>query len=334
MEKILSVTIPTYNMEKYLSNCLDSFIYDKDAKDIEIIIVNDGSKDNSLKIAKEYEEKYPNIFKVIDKENGGHGSTINAGLKAATGKYFKVVDSDDWVNTEEFKKLLEFLRKNDVDCVLSDYVCQYEASKKSKAIPCDLNDPYKIKNIEDVNKFVFCIHCYVFKTETIRTNKIQEKCFYVDVEYNLFSYLKCKTCVYVPLNLYQYRLGRAGQSVSVDGLYKHRDNHYTVIKNIINFYNAKKDSASEIKKKEMFNYIAGIVVAHYRYYTLMNFKHKDILLELKEFDEWAKQYEDFYITAGNDIIVKKYRKNNFKKIWWYKPIYNVKQFIKKLIGWN
>ena len=106
MSKILSVVIPTYNMEKYLEKCLNSFIYNEGADELEVLIVNDGSKDNSVNIAKEFEKKYPNIFKVIDKENGGHGSTINAGLKVASGKYFKVVDADDWVETDELKKLI------------------------------------------------------------------------------------------------------------------------------------------------------------------------------------------------------------------------------------
>lgn len=91
MKKVITIVIPTYNMEKYLSNCLESFIYDKQTNDIEVLIVNDGSKDNSINIANEYAKKYPNIFKVIEKENGGHGSTINAGLKVATGKYFKLI---------------------------------------------------------------------------------------------------------------------------------------------------------------------------------------------------------------------------------------------------
>ena len=92
--KILSIVVPTYNVEKYLERCIDSLVYDeKVLNDLEILIVNDGSKDNSLQIAKKYEKQYPNTIKVIDKENGGHGSTINAGLKVATGKYFRVIDS-------------------------------------------------------------------------------------------------------------------------------------------------------------------------------------------------------------------------------------------------
>ena len=101
--KLLSFVVPSYNSEKYLNKCVDSLL--KGGEDVEIIIVNDGSKDNTIKIAREYEEKYPSIIKVVDKENGGHGSGINSGLEVATGLYFKCVDSDDWVDEDALKKL-------------------------------------------------------------------------------------------------------------------------------------------------------------------------------------------------------------------------------------
>ena len=121
MSKILSVTIPTYNVEKYLKQCLDSFIIPEIIDDMEILIVNDGSTDSSPIIAKEYTEKYPDTFKLINKENGGHGSTINTGIANATGKYFKVVDSDDWVDTKSMINLMATLKKDDCDLVYSNY---------------------------------------------------------------------------------------------------------------------------------------------------------------------------------------------------------------------
>ena len=158
MNKILSVVIPTYNMEKYLKICLDSFIYDDKAHDLEVLIVNDGSKDNSLKIAQEYETKYPNIFKVIDKENGGHGSTINAGLKVATGKYFKAVDADDWVDTKELAKLLDYLKTADVDCVLTDFTFFYETNNSTKLIQWNECAPNQIINTNKSDLFSLSFH--------------------------------------------------------------------------------------------------------------------------------------------------------------------------------
>ena len=95
--KLISFVVPCYNSSSYMHHALDTILEIKE--DIELIIVNDGSTDDTLKIAKEYQKKYPQVIKVIDKENGGHGSGVNAGLGIASGKYFKVVDSDDWVDT-------------------------------------------------------------------------------------------------------------------------------------------------------------------------------------------------------------------------------------------
>ncbi len=101
--RLLSVIIPSYNTEIYLARCLDSLLYHSDIlKQLDIIVVNDGSKDHTSEIAQEYQAKFPDTITVINKENGGHGSTINAGIKVAQGKYLKVLDSDDWVNINDF----------------------------------------------------------------------------------------------------------------------------------------------------------------------------------------------------------------------------------------
>ena len=106
MEKILTVTVPSYNVEKFLENTLDSFVDERVLDDIEVLIVDDGSKDKTAEIGRKYEEKYPDTFRVISKENGGHGSTINRGIGEAKGKYFKVVDGDDWVDQDGFAELI------------------------------------------------------------------------------------------------------------------------------------------------------------------------------------------------------------------------------------
>ena len=100
--KTLSVVVPVYNTENYIKRCLDFMLVDEIIDDLEVILVNDGSKDNSIKIMRDYESRFPESVVVVDKENGGHGSTINAGLKIASGKYFRVIDSDDWVNRCRF----------------------------------------------------------------------------------------------------------------------------------------------------------------------------------------------------------------------------------------
>ena len=116
--KYISFVVPSYNSQEYLAKCLDSLVIG--GEDVEIIIVNDGSKDRTLEIAREYEANYPTIIKVIDKENGGHGSGINAGLKVATGIYYKCVDSDDWVDIEAYLALLNTIKKHEKENALPD----------------------------------------------------------------------------------------------------------------------------------------------------------------------------------------------------------------------
>ena len=122
MSKILTIVIPTYNMQNYLRRCLDSLIVSPELMGfLEVLVVNDGSKDNSSAIAHEYQEKHPDTFRVIDKENGNYGSCVNRGLAEAQGKYIKVLDADDWFDTKNFEAFMQFLENNDTDLVISDF---------------------------------------------------------------------------------------------------------------------------------------------------------------------------------------------------------------------
>jgi len=326
MEKILSVVVPTYNMEKYLNNCLDSFLYDKETKDLEILVVNDGSKDNSINIAKEYEEKYPNIFKVIDKENGGHGSTINAGLKVATGKYFKVVDSDDWVDSQAMKDLVELLKNTEVDIVLNPYNQVYENSNKERLFAtCNLEEN-KIYNIEDVlEEEKIAMAATTIKTNLIKDNKITEKCFYVDVEYMFYCILNSKTILYNNNAVYKYRIGRIGQSVSINGFYKHREDHLKVVTKIIN-------NLEEKESPLLIRYVSLIVKHHYYNYILTYGIDKQVVEELKIFDDNLKKYSNIYKETNKYFRINKLRRKQFKNI---KSLYcwqKLKQIVKRMIG--
>ena len=129
-KKILSVIVPAYNVEKYIEKCLDSFEQIERKSDVEVIVVDDGSSDQTAVIARQYCERYPDIFYVYTKENGGHGSAINYGLKYVTGKYFKVVDADDWVDSKEMEQFLDYMEKNEVDVIASNFVCIQDETYK------------------------------------------------------------------------------------------------------------------------------------------------------------------------------------------------------------
>lgn len=129
-DKLLTISIAAYNVAPYLSKTLSSLIIDKNLDRLEVLIINDGSKDETSDIAEEFVKKYPQTFVLINKKNGGHGSTINAGIENATGKYFKVLDGDDWLDPQGLEKLLYKLDKTNADLVLTDRVNVYETRKE------------------------------------------------------------------------------------------------------------------------------------------------------------------------------------------------------------
>ena len=135
--KLLSITIPCYNSQDYMEKCIESLLVG--GEEVEILVVDDGSSDRTAEIADAYAEKYPTIVKAIHQENGGHGEAVNAGIRNATGLYFKVVDSDDWVNKEAYisilKTLYELLRGPEtVDLLISNFVYEKQGATRKKVM--------------------------------------------------------------------------------------------------------------------------------------------------------------------------------------------------------
>ncbi|MCI8394367.1 MAG: glycosyltransferase family 2 protein [Bacilli bacterium] len=219
--KLISFAIPCYNSQEYMNHCIDSLLVGKE--EVEIIIINDGSKDDTLKIAKEYEQKHPHIIKVIDKENGGHGSGVNKGLEVASGLYYKVVDSDDWADEESVKKILNQIKKfqkqqTKVDLLIANYV--YEKDNQKKTIRYRNLPENKLFTWQDIKPFkigeYLLMHSVFYRTDFLRSTKIHlpEHTFYVD---NIFVYLplfEVKNMYYLNTDFYHYFIGREDQSVN------------------------------------------------------------------------------------------------------------------------
>lgn len=223
MNKTLTVSIASYNVEKFLRETLDSLCSPDIIEDIEVIIVNDGSKDSTVSIAREYVKKYPESFILIDKENGGYGSTINSSLSIANGKYFRILDGDDWVDTSEFSLFVKSLKEINTDLVLTDFMwCTFVNSelKEKERITCpyNANEVLQKKEIKSL-----AMHSTTVKTDILRDGKVKitEHCFYTDFEFILKSLSLSKDFIYLPLCVYQYRVWGSGQSISVEGTLKH-----------------------------------------------------------------------------------------------------------------
>lgn len=223
MDKILTVSIAAYNVEKYIKNTLDSCIVQEILDDLEILIVDDGATDATVSIAKEYEARYPQTFRVIHKENGGYGTTVNRSMREATGRYFRLLDGDDWFDVEGLKKLVEYLKGTDVDAVFTKmYLCYPEF----KRLEQDTWTPLvgKQMKLSDVPVNVFAgMWEFTVKTSILREHpfELPAKTLYTDHLFLAYPIPHIKEVKYLDFPLYCYRLGYDEQSVSKKNRLKH-----------------------------------------------------------------------------------------------------------------
>lgn len=318
MMKILSIIIPAYNAEKYLMKCIDSIVCSKFLVDkCEIIIVNDGSIDRTSEIAHSYERRYGNIT-VIDKDNGGHGSGINVGVTIAIGKYFKVIDSDDWVVTENFEKFVHRLLSAETDIVAHYQNNVYENTHQTIVKKIEKIEPGKIYTIEEIPEATLLgLSNVCFRTSLYQNNniKLDEKCFYVDLEYILYPLKFVKDFVVYDDVVYCYRLGNPNQSVNYKNMYKNRYHHLKVINSLLKFYGlliSEKTNDNLIAYIE--NVLVGLIKAHYYLYFLNDVSREDVG-ELKVFDSIIKEYSSLYKKTGKSKsinLVRKFRFHEYK----------------------
>lgn len=239
--KVLSIIVPCYNSQDYMHYCIESLLLSEEAG-IEIIIVNDGSVDGTGGIADQYAARYPGIIRVVHKENGGHGDAVNAGLREASGLYFKVVDSDDWVDRRAYLKVLESIRTLKdrgegalVDLIVTNYVYEKEGARFRKVVryrnvlpenqACTWEETRPFRNGQ-----YLMMHSVIFRTELLRQCGLElpKHTFYVD---NLFVFLPLshvKTLYYVDADLYRYYIGREDQSVNEMVMIKRLDQQLRV----------------------------------------------------------------------------------------------------------
>ena len=246
--KLLTIVVPTYNTERYLRRCLDSVLAPGALQDIEVLVVNDGSRDRSSEIARAYAERYPETVTLIDKENGGHGSTINVGLAAATGRYFRVLDSDDWFDTPNFLRYLKTLRCCREDVVITPYTQEYVYNGTRVDYPYDYLEPdrvYRMNEIELIDdRMYFTMASSTYRTDLLRESGLQlfEKCFYVDMMFNMIPIPYVQTVRLVDCCVYRYFMGSPTQSMSQENLMRNLPNHDRVLRFLIDYYAAHRDT--------------------------------------------------------------------------------------------
>lgn len=263
--KYISFAIPCFNSQNYMSRAIDSLLTGKD--EVEILIVNDGSRDQTSEIAHEYMENYPDIVRVIDKENGGHGDAVNAGLGAAQGKYFKVVDSDDWVDEEALKRILTLIRNleedgEQIDMLVSNFVYEKTGASHKKcvhyrnALPQD-----EIFRWDDIGHFrldqYILMHSVIYRTDLLKLiqMKLRKHTFYVDNIYVYYPLPHVRKIYYLDIDFYRYFIGRDDQSVNEKNMIARADQQIYVTKTMIDMYEMGEISSRKLRLY-MVNYLA------------------------------------------------------------------------------
>lgn len=216
-EKILSIIIPSYNMEFYLGKALESVLNIDAPSVLDVIVVNDGSEDRTLEIARGFEQRYPGIVIVIDKGNGNYGSCINAGLKIAKGKYIKILDADDTFVTGNFKKLVDVLVSVDADIFFTDLVKEYISGKKIEYnFDLPIRETTDIRKVCNSNAFIdIQMPAITYRTEILRKINYHqtEGISYTDLEWCFCPVTQVRTVYYLNIPVYLYLLGREGQTM-------------------------------------------------------------------------------------------------------------------------
>ena len=334
--KVLTIVVPVYNTEKYIKRCLDSLDNTEINSKIEVLIVSDGSKDNAIIIAKEYEKRLPDTFKIIEKENGGHGSTINKGLELATGKYFRVLDSDDWVDSKNFIDFVNKIEKIDVDLIVTDYSKEYVYDNRSEKLiykNLEVNKKYDFDtfDLKLLNGEYFVMATSTYKTEVLRKSqlKLMEKTFYVDMQYNVVPIPYVNDFIYLDLDIYKYFIGRKDQSVNTSSFVKNHLNHDKVVKYLIDYYLGLDDNLANNKRNYIKMIIKYILFTHYSIYCIyFNSKSKGFKYA-KEFDKYLLNKSNELYKESNTSYIKIYRKLGFVPV--FIIFNNVKNTIVKIV---
>lgn len=256
--KLLTVAIPCYNSESYMEHCINTLL--TGGEEVEIIIVDDGSaKDRTGEIADRYAREYPTICRAIHQENGGHGEAVNTGLKNATGIFFKVVDSDDWVNEEAYVQVLDTLRRfvyggETLDMLVTNFVYEKEGARRKKVMKYHTAFPKdKVFGWNDVKFFMtgqyILMHSVIYRTGLLLQCGLElpKHTFYVD---NIFVYQPLphvKHIYYLDVNFYRYYIGRQDQSVNEEVMIGRIDQQIRVTKLMLGYYDAMKISSRKLR---------------------------------------------------------------------------------------
>ena len=312
MEKVLTVVIPTYNMQAYLNRCLDSLVVEEDAlmEALEVLVVNDGSKDGSSAIAHDYQQRFPATFRVIDKENGNYGSCINRGLSEARGKFIKILDADDWFDGGPFalylQKLLEL--EEPVDLVLTDYTKVDEEGKVLAAcrFPLEYDRVFSFQEYPGLDYFAH--HALTYRKDFLLEHAYRqtEGISYTDNEWMYYPQLYVDRCVYWNLDVYRYFIGREGQTMAPQTYFKRIPQLITILKRMVLELAAFRAQGEQgMGATRLAHFILHTSKGIYNSYLVKSSADAFPAGVLKDFDAFLYEHDrEVYDAIGSGLVLK------------------------------
>lgn len=302
MEKILSIIIPTYNMAALLPRCLDSLTASGVLDDLDILVVNDGSTDSSRAVAYSYAERYPQSIKVVDKKNGNYGSTINAALPLAVGEYVKVLDSDDWFDSQGLAKYVAELKslEQEVDVSVTHFLMIHEGGRTETVKYQNYGrEPYtygKVYNLDKVlgDGFIryFLMHSLTYRTQLLRDHGYRqtEGISYTDIQWSSYPFFWAGSIVFHDLVVYRYNMDREGQTMDPAVIRKSLPQLERMTMDLMDFY--RKADMSDLSEARV-----GFLRQYFKNRLRLLVKTHLMDIPRREFDKEAFSSLDSWIQA-------------------------------------
>lgn len=330
VDKLLTVSVAAYNVEDTLGEALDSFLDPEVRRLTQVLIVDDGSSDGTARIAQEYVERYPETFCLISKENGGWGSTLNAAMEAASGRYFKQLDGDDLYMAENLPRFLRLLAATDADMIWSAFtvweaktggtiyvesrfreftgICSYRLEED-----LSMSGPhFRTLDMKEMGNLVPAMHSVAVRTQLLRDAGIRltEHCFYTDLEFVLKVYAHCRTFTYFELPVYMYRVNSDGQSMSISGIRKHYRDHQKVLLNCLEYWT---EHVHDLHRREALRLrLERACTMQYMFYYALECNNQQ-RQEFMEFDRYMQEhYPEFIRDAEGGNRLRILRKLGFR----------------------
>lgn len=317
MEKLLTLLVPTYNMEDYLDRCLGSLCTDLSMDQVEVLVIIDGATDGSASIAQRYEREFPSMFRTIVKENGNYGSCVNYGLREATGTYCKILDADDWFDSKVLSDYLTDLaslakQAEQPDVVHTPFTSIGEGGVREVVRYNTMGrEPYKYGRKYDVDKVLsdghirfFLIHGLTYRTALLRQMGYRqtEGISYTDTEWACYPFYHARTIVFLNHNLYQYDAARVGQTMSRKVLMKNFDEYEEVVGRMLAYYERwiAGTGRPDTRKAWMKQYHASRIRLIYKFYLL---DMPRSIFDKEQMDRIDSRFGEISRRNGFDVVL-------------------------------